>query len=66
MHKYTIHWKSYIQRSTTRPKEAAYTSRLHKVEEISIATLDDEHIGTFSELILHSWPLTRPEVQKDP
>ena len=34
-------------------------------EEIRVATLDDEHIGKLSELILCSWPLIKSAVQKD-
>ena len=34
-------------------------------EEIRIVILDDKHIGMVSELILHSWPSTKAEVQKE-
>ena len=30
-----------------------------------LATLDDKYIGLLSELVLHSWPSTEAEVQKD-
>ena len=40
-------------------------TRLNKAEEIKIATLDDEHTGMLSELILCSWALTKVELQKD-
>ena len=31
-------------------------------EEIRTAILDDEHIAILSELILHSWPLTKSQI----
>ena len=35
------------------------------VEEIRITTLDDKHMSKLSKLILHGWPSTKHEVQKD-
>ena len=35
-------------------------------EEIRIAMPDDKYICMLSEVILHIWPLTTAEVQKDP
>ena len=32
---------------------------------MKIATLDGEHLGMLSELMLYSWPSTKTEVQKE-
>ena len=34
-------------------------------EEIRTATLDDEFKGILTDLVLHSWPSTKAEVQKE-
>ena len=34
-------------------------------EDIRTTTLDDEHLGILVELLLHGWPLTKAEVQKE-
>ena len=34
-------------------------------EEIRTATLDDEHLGILAEVVLHGWPWTKAEVQKE-
>ena len=34
-------------------------------EEIRLTKLDDKCIAMLSELIFHSWPLTKAKVQKD-
>ena len=35
------------------------------VEEIRIATLNKEYIGILSEIILHGWPSSKAEVQRE-
>ena len=32
--------------------------------EIILATLDDKHLGMLADYVVHGWPLTQPEVQK--
>ena len=36
-----------------------------RVEATGIATLDHKHIGMLSEPVLHSWPSTKAEGQKE-
>ena len=35
------------------------------MEEIKIAIIDDEHLDMLSELVLHSWPSAKTEIQKE-
>ena len=37
-----------------------------KAEATRLATLDDEHLGMLSEYVLHGWPSTKAELQKEP
>ena len=34
-------------------------------EEIRFVTIGDKYLGMLSEYLLHGWPLTRPDVQKN-
>ena len=35
-----------------------------RAEEIKEVTLEDEHLSLLTEIILHSWPSTKTDIQK--
>ena len=52
---------------TINPLESCiYIPDCMMAEEIRLVMPNDEYIGMLSEPILHSWPSTKAEVQKDP